>query len=61
MGYLALGNIDKTFTLIKAGIENHDLFLIDSLIVAEWWDPIRDDPRFDEMLALLDSKATHTE
>ena len=32
-----------------------------SLIVAEWWDPIRGDPRFDETLELLDSKVTHTE
>jgi TolB-like protein len=61
LGYLALGDIDKTFTSIKAGIDDHDRFLIGSLIVAEWWDPIRDDPRFDEMLALLDSKVTHTE
>ena len=27
----------------------------------QWWDEIRDDPRFDDMLALLDSKVTHTE
>jgi len=61
LGHLALGDVDSTFTSIKAGIENHDPFLIDSLVVAQWWDPIRDDPRFDEMLELLDSKVTHTE
>jgi TolB-like protein len=61
LGYLALGDIDKTFTSIKAGIDNHDRFLFGSLIVAEFWDPIRDDPRFGEMLELLDSKVTHTE
>jgi hypothetical protein len=61
LGYLALGDIDKTFTSIKAGIDDHDRFLVASLIVAQWWDPIRDDPRFDEMLALLDSKVTHTQ
>ena len=60
-GYLALGDIDKTFTSIKAGIEDHNHTLINGLIVAELWDPIRDDPRFDEMLALLDSRVTHTE
>ena len=61
LGHLALGDGDSTFTSIEAGIENHDPFLIDSLVVAQWWDPIRDDPRFDEMLELLDSKVTHTE
>ena len=60
-GYLALGDIDNTFNLIQAGIEDHDPYLIESLLVAEWWNPIRDDPRFDEMLELLDSKVTHTE
>ena len=57
---VALGDIDSTFKILEAGIENRDPLLIDSL-VAIWWDPIRDDPRFDEMLELLDSKVTHTE
>ena len=61
MGYLALGDNDKTFKSIRAGIEDHNQLLIESLIVAEWWNPIRDDPRFSEMLTLLDSKVTHTE
>ena len=61
LGHLALGDIDKTFTAIEAGIENHNVYLLHTLIVAEHWDPIRDDPRFDEMLALLDAKVTHTE
>ncbi len=45
---------------IKAGIDNQNSFLLDSLLVAKMWDPIRDDPRFGEMLDLLDSKVTHT-
>ena len=61
LGHLALGDIDKTFTAIEAGIEEHDRMLIESMPVAAWWDPIRDDPRFNEMLALLDAKVTHTE
>ncbi len=61
MGYLALGDIDNTFKSIEAGVENINLYLVARLQVAEWWDPIRDDPRFDEMLELLDSKITHTE
>jgi len=60
MGYLALGDTDNTFKSIKAAIEDHSASLIDSLLVAEWWSPIRDDPRFDEMLKLLDSKVMHT-
>ena len=46
---------------MRAGIENRDGGLIFSLRLAAWWDPIRDDPRFNEMLALLDAKVTHTE
>ena len=61
LGHLALGDIDKTFTAIEAGIEEHNPFLISSMTLAECWDPIRDDPRFNEMLALLDAKVTHTE
>ena len=60
-GYLALEDTDNTFKSILAGIEEHNQHLIESLIVAKWWDPIRDDPRFDEMLKLLDSKVTHTD
>ena len=61
MGHLALGDIDNTFKSIQAGIEDYDPYLLEGLLVAEWWNPIRDDPRFDEMLELLDSKVTHTE
>ena len=60
-GYLALGEIDNTFKAMEAAIENHHVFLIESLRTAEWWDEIRDDPRFDDMLELLDSKVTHTQ
>lgn len=61
MGHLALGDIDNAFKSIQAGIEEHDLHLLGNLLIAEWWNPIRDDLRFDEMLELLDSKVTHTE
>ena len=60
-GSLALGKIDNTFKVIEAAVENYNGLMIDSLRVAEWWEPIRDDPRFDDMLDLLDSKVTHTE
>ena len=60
-GHLALGDVDSTFDSIRAGIEDHNVRLFLALPLAEWWDPIRDDPRFDEMLELLDSKVTHTD
>jgi TolB-like protein len=60
-GHLALGDVDSAFDSMRAGIENRDGGLIFSLRLAAWWDPIRDDPRFNEMLALLDAKVTHTE
>ncbi len=60
-GHLALGDVDSAFDSIRVGIQNHNVYLFTTLPLAEWWDPIRDDPRFDEMLELLDSKITHTE
>ncbi len=61
VGYLALEDIDNTFMAIEAAIEDHNRLLIDSLRTAAWWDPIRDDPRFDDMLDLLDSKVVPTQ
>ena len=54
--FISVGSIHIDLATI-----DHNQRLLDSLIVAEWWNPIRDDPRFDEMLELLDSKVTHTE
>ena len=59
--HLVLGDKDSTFGAIEAGIENHTQLLLASLLLAEFWNPIRDDPRFVEMLELLGSKVTHTE
>ena len=61
VGYLALDDVDNTFKAIEAAIGDYSLRMIESLRTAEWWDEIRDDPRFDDMLELLDSKETHTE
>jgi|TARA_Y100000031_G_scaffold126240_1_gene143209 TolB-like protein len=60
-GYLGLGDIDSAFKAIEASIENHDPYMFDSLRMAEWWEPLRDDPRFDSMIVLLESKEIHTE
>ncbi|MDA1073171.1 MAG: TIR domain-containing protein [Proteobacteria bacterium] len=61
MGHLALGNMDGTFRSIHDGIEDHNTRLLESLLVAEWWQPVRDDPRYAQMLELLESKVVHTE
>ena len=60
LGHLALGDIDATFDAIRFEIEERNFNLVASLRLAEWWDPIRDDPRFAEMLDLLESITTHT-
>ena len=35
-GHLSLGDIDNAFASLQAGILDHNRFLLDSLIVAEW-------------------------
>jgi adenylate cyclase len=61
IGHLVLGDIDATFKSIQEGIDNHSPSLIESLPVDQLWDPIRKDPRFDEILKALDEKVIHTE
>ena len=59
-GYLALGENERAFDVIRAGIEDHDRTIIGSLLHAELLDPLRDDPQFIELVELLESKTTHT-
>ena len=61
LGHLALGDVEQTFKYIERGVHNRDVELLMSLRLASWWDPIRADPRFDDMLALFDSYATYTD
>ena len=56
----ALGYFDEDGCRVEP-IDNPFQILLPSLLLAAWWDPIRGDPRFDEMLELVDSKVTHTE
>lgn len=60
-GYMALGETDAVFEPIAAGIKNQCTRLLASLNVAEFWDPIREDPRFIALLDELDEKVTHTQ
>lgn len=61
LGYLVLGDLDATFEAIEEGIEDNDPFLVESLRTADWWNGIRDDPRYRKVIDVLDSKETHTE
>jgi tetratricopeptide (TPR) repeat protein len=60
LAFLQLEDFDEVFESIRLGILDHDELLVDSLRLSEFWDPLRSDPRFDEMLELLSSKETHT-
>jgi tetratricopeptide (TPR) repeat protein len=59
-GALALGDIDAAFEAIEVAIEDRDVLLIDSLRVAEWWDELREDPRYRILVERLASEETHT-
>jgi tetratricopeptide (TPR) repeat protein len=46
-GYVAVQDLDNAFRVIEAAIKDQDGSVIDSLRSADWWDEIREDPRFD--------------
>jgi adenylate cyclase len=59
--YIMLGDLPSAFAMIREAIEDHDVSVLDRIRV----DPgpyaeIRQDPRFVELLRLLESKETHT-
>ncbi|MBI4502852.1 MAG: protein kinase [Gemmatimonadetes bacterium] len=45
LAHVALGNVDRAFEWIERGIESRDIWLL-SLPSFEWWDPVRRDARF---------------
>ena len=59
-GFVSLRDFDRALELIRQGIEDHDRTVLDNIRVLFDWDPLRGDPRFDDLLALLRSKETHT-
>jgi adenylate cyclase len=61
LGELALGRLDAAFAAIEAGIKDHDPQLADSLRRADWWDALRDDPRYPVMVEKLEEEESHTE
>ncbi|MCZ6651746.1 MAG: TIR domain-containing protein [Planctomycetota bacterium] len=60
LGFLYLGDVNKTFAALELAILNRSGSTIDGLRRASWWDPIREDPRFGTLLALLESMEIHT-
>jgi len=50
--YAALGDKDKAFAELNNSLTDHDFYL-HRLKVDAFWDPLRDDPRFNELLKRL--------
>ncbi|MFT6436202.1 MAG: TolB-like protein/DNA-binding winged helix-turn-helix (wHTH) protein [Candidatus Azotimanducaceae bacterium] len=60
LGYESLGEIDTVFELIHDGIQDHDPSILFVMRLNFWSDQVLQDPRFLEMLDLLESKEKHT-
>jgi len=60
LGYEGLGDIDTVFELIHDGIQDHDPSILEVMRSDIWSDAVRQDPRFLDMLVLLESKEIHT-
>jgi TolB-like protein/DNA-binding winged helix-turn-helix (wHTH) protein/Tfp pilus assembly protein PilF len=60
LGYESLGDIDTVFELIHDGIQEHDSSIIGVMRIAFWSDKVLNDPRYLEMLDLLETKEIHT-
>ena len=59
-GYESLGEIDSVFRLIHDGILDHDRSIIDVMRINVWSDTVRQEPRYLDMLGMLESEETHT-
>jgi TolB-like protein len=60
LGNLALGDHDTSFEFLRQGIESHDPTVLDGIRIDVALDELRDDPRFDELLDLLESREANT-
>lgn len=59
-GYIALGDTTSALDLIREGIEDYDISVLNFIRIEKDWDPIRDEPQFVELLAKLRTQETHT-
>jgi DNA-binding winged helix-turn-helix (wHTH) protein/TolB-like protein len=60
VGYDSLGDIETTLDLIHDGVVEHDHSIIYLMRADVFSEEVRRHPRFSELLALLESKVTHT-
>jgi tetratricopeptide (TPR) repeat protein len=50
VAHIILEEFDDAFRLLERAIEEQDMYVISTLRLAEEWDPIRSDPRFDHLI-----------
>ena len=51
--YIALGDYDRAFEILNNSISDRTFFQMYTIKVAPWFDPIRDDPRFEKILTRM--------
>ena len=59
-GYYALNDHDKVFDILREGIEDRELKVVDAMHSVTIFSELEGDPRLDELRALLASKETYT-
>ncbi len=53
--FIALGEHDSAFAWLRKAIDARDLYVIESIRVGRYLDPLRSDPRFAEIISYLES------
>ena len=59
IGY-ALGDLDAAFEALEVAVNEQDPLIYMSLRRAPWFEPLREDPRYDALVNLMESKEIHT-
>lgn len=59
--HLQQGDHERTFEALELAVRDHDTLTLNGLRLSSRWDPIRSDPRFAELMALVDSLSTYTD
>ena len=61
LGWIAIGEKQRAIELLHEALEEHHALILTSLRFAAFWDPLREEPGFNDLLAELDRKITYTE
>jgi TolB-like protein len=61
LAHVVLGDHDSAFEALESAVKDHEQLTIDSLRLWAYWDPLRDDLRFQGLLDLLDGLETNTD